>query len=691
MGFLAPIFFAGLAGLAIPLLVHLVHKERKDAFSFPSLMFLARTPYPFSARQRIRDWLLFLLRAALVALVVFAFARPVITKETVLTPGVSGRETVLLLDRSFSMRYAGRWQEARREVDRVIADHGVNDLLTIVPFDRRAAAVNDANADVASLRTAVDTIQLSDESTRLAPAVAVAQRILSASGKPRRRLIVVSDFQRTGWDLTDEVQLPEGTEVFPVDVTRGAVVDRAVRSVAVRRDPSGNPNRVVVSARITNSGPAVRAVRVTLDVGDREMDRRTIDIAADGGATVAFDAMAVPATPSAARVVLSADSLTGDDAFNFLLTRAPIVPVLLVEHRDASADRSLFLRRALEIGDEPAFSVRIKSSDAVGASDLVGQELVVLSDAGLPAGLAAGRLKGFVEQGGGLLNALGERTGDRSWPAAERALLPGPVAAPSDKLGAKGAVLGYVDRAHQALSVFSGASGGDLSGARFFRYRPIETDAQVLARFDDGAVALSEHAVGSGRVLTWASSFDGYWNDLPRQPVFLPFIHQVARYAASYREKKRSWSVGESVAARDLTDLIGVASTRWSVITPSGRREQAGGDAAASVELREAGFYQIRPGGSPNAAPRILAANVAPAEIDFATYDVTRLTNALTPVGTAAGASSPNELSLAEQEQKQSGWWYILIAAMAILLGESLLARRLTTAAGSLAQNPEVV
>ena len=68
--------------------------------------------------------------------------------------------------------------------------------------------------------------------------------------------------------------------------------------------------------------------------------------------------------------------------------------------------------------------------------------------------------------------------------------MPGRIAAPTDRLGERGAVLGVIDRGHQALSVFSGARSGDLSAARFFRYRPIEASEGVLAKFDDGAAAL---------------------------------------------------------------------------------------------------------------------------------------------------------------------------------------------------------
>ena len=79
IGFLVPAFLAGLAALAIPLLMHLRHRDKDRPFRFPSLMFLEQLPIRTSQRQRITDWPLLLLRALAVAALVFAFARPVLT------------------------------------------------------------------------------------------------------------------------------------------------------------------------------------------------------------------------------------------------------------------------------------------------------------------------------------------------------------------------------------------------------------------------------------------------------------------------------------------------------------------------------------------------------------------------------------------------------------------------------------
>ena len=81
MSFLAPLFFAGLLGLAVPILVHLTHKERKDVVVFPSLMFLSRIPYQAVRRQRIRNWLLFALRCLALIFLAFAFARPFLNRQ----------------------------------------------------------------------------------------------------------------------------------------------------------------------------------------------------------------------------------------------------------------------------------------------------------------------------------------------------------------------------------------------------------------------------------------------------------------------------------------------------------------------------------------------------------------------------------------------------------------------------------
>src|SRR5438132_13077424 len=104
MNFLTPAFLVGVGALAIPVLIHLIQRERKRIVEFPSLMFLQRIPYQSVRRRTIRHWLLLMMRMAAIALIVAAFARPFFRRGALAqAAGGSAREVVVLLDRSASM------------------------------------------------------------------------------------------------------------------------------------------------------------------------------------------------------------------------------------------------------------------------------------------------------------------------------------------------------------------------------------------------------------------------------------------------------------------------------------------------------------------------------------------------------------------------------------------------------------
>src|ERR1700682_3169857 len=115
MVFLTPFFLLGLSAIAIPVLIHLIQREKKRVIEFPSLMFVRRIPYQSVRRRRIRHWFLLLMRAAALALIIAAFARPFFRQSaTALAVSAGGsRELVILLDQSASMGYGDHWERAR--------------------------------------------------------------------------------------------------------------------------------------------------------------------------------------------------------------------------------------------------------------------------------------------------------------------------------------------------------------------------------------------------------------------------------------------------------------------------------------------------------------------------------------------------------------------------------------------------
>src|SRR5688572_24385397 len=167
MNFLAPLFFVALAGLAIPVLIHLIQREKKQIQPFPSLMFVRQIPYKSIQRRRIHNWLLLLVRLTALALIVFAFARPFLQQQdAAAAAGVGAREVVVLLDQSYSMGYGDRWERARSAAYDAIRGLG--------PSDRGSVVLFSSGAEIALRSTA------SGERDRLTAAVAAAKTTAGA-------------------------------------------------------------------------------------------------------------------------------------------------------------------------------------------------------------------------------------------------------------------------------------------------------------------------------------------------------------------------------------------------------------------------------------------------------------------------------------------------------------------------------
>lgn len=680
---LAPTFLAGLAALAVPILIHLTHRERKNAVAFPSLMFVRKIPYRTARRQKIRNWLLFLLRTTALVLIVAAFARPLIDDSSRGGSTTGAREMVILLDRSHSMTYADRWERAVSAARRAVDGMGPDDQTTLVAFDERADALTQPTADRSLLHEALGEARAGWSATRFGPALQLAGEIVGRSNRPRSEVLLITDFQSTGWDARQATKLPPGTRLRYIDLSDANATNLSVIDVSLNRDWEGERQRAAVAARIVNASDGPReGVVVRLEIDGETLARRTVDIGAGETVRIEFAPVVLPRRVVRGIVRAGDDDLPTDNAFRFVVAPQVPVSVLVVEPRNAGSSHSLYIVRALAIGNEPEFQVDLERADRLSTESLEGRSLVVLNDAPFPAGSSGERLAQFVSGGGGLLVLLGRRSTVDAWPATGVGLLPGPFGAPVDRAADGGGTLSYLNYDHPALGLFREPRSGDFTAARFFRYRRLEVrdSAAVLARFDDGATALAEVERGAGRVVVWASGLENFWNDLVLQPVFLPFAHQLVRYLVGYEEPEFWYRVGAVVdmAGVGLPSYDDADPTEVIVENPSGRSEllRVGGE-SRYFAFAEAGFYRIRESDGDGDWFYAAAANVEPAESDLSAMDPNELANAVTaaPDGQPAAVEAV-ALTREERERRQGLWWYLLIGAGVLLLADTLLANR---------------
>jgi hypothetical protein len=212
---------------------------------------------------------------------------------------------------------------------------------------------------------------------------------------------------------------------------------------------------------------------------------------------------------------------------------------------------------------------------------------------------------------------------------------------------------------------------GDFSSTRVYGHRILtaKPNAVTLARFDGGTPALVESSVGRGRVLILATTLDLLWNDLALKPVYLPFVHQLARHASSYSEQPGWVTIGQAVE-------MASTGTAAVILSPSGQRLTPA-EGSSALELAEPGFYEVRDAreGQPL---RVVASNVDLTESDLARVDPGEVSVAVTG---QPGSEGPDAAAVvvpdSVQEQAQRIWWYLLFAGILILIAESWLARRL--------------
>src|ERR1700682_2506845 len=93
MGLFAPWFLAGIAGLALPLYLHLLKKLKTTPRPVPSLMFFESRTISSTHHRRLRYFLLLLLRLLYLLLVILAFANPFVSRNAA---GLSSDRLVLL-------------------------------------------------------------------------------------------------------------------------------------------------------------------------------------------------------------------------------------------------------------------------------------------------------------------------------------------------------------------------------------------------------------------------------------------------------------------------------------------------------------------------------------------------------------------------------------------------------------------
>jgi hypothetical protein len=622
--FLYPAFLIGAAAVAIPIVLHLLTRDAAPRVPFSAVRFLQRVPSEDS-RRRLRELLLLALRVAALLLLAVAFARPFLTNAEALSgAGV----TVVALDTSFSMGGPGRFDRARRLARDAAA--GARGPVGVIAFSDTAEIVAPVGGTRGEAVAAIDRLQPGFGATRYAAALRLsAEQIVGARG----RIVLVTDLQKQGWDVSPEAVLPRGATVEILDV--GAPGGNLALT-DLRREDGG------VVAVVRNSWPKTATSQAILTVEGRRVGALPVVASPDGFSEVRFP-MALPRAGVAVVSIHDEEGYTADNV-RYLVFDPPAPRTLLAVTVEENASRNIFyLSRALTV-DKQAFELattRVGDVAQMASDRLAGYAAVLL--VGTSGLNRRGRelVERYVVNGGRLLITAGV---DVEADAPARLFGDIKLRVRVSEM-ARTVTLAPTDARHPIFRSF-GPLVANLGQVRFDRSVSIDEapGARVLARFSSGEPALLEYERGRGRLLYFASDLNRAWNDFPIHPTFVPFVQEMLRYLTAARGEPPEYVVADVPT--------GVRPEPGVISLPVLRSESSGAPrfrrAAVNVDARESDPARI--------APEQLIASLG------RTTDVSDQAS-----GTA------NE----EHEERQRLWQYGLALMLVSLVCESALARRM--------------
>lgn len=618
MGLLAPVFLAGLAAVAVPIVLHLFRREIAPPVPFTAVRFLERRTIERQERRRVQDPWLLALRVAALALLALAFARPYLEGAAPVAPPV-----VLAVDVSYSMGAPGRLDAARAAAGKVLGAIAANVPVGLVAFADRAQVVAEPSTDHGAVSAQVAALQAGPGATRYAGPIEAARGLLD--GRPGR-IVVVTDLQARGW-ARGTTSLPDNVQLDVVGV--GARVDNVlVRDLSLTREQA----RVVVS----NAGQSPASMTVSLARQGGAPGTQALTL--DGGVSreLVFPG---PHTPGGyvARVTHATGFPADNERFAVLRDSAPTQVHVLVGD-EVERGRALFVERAfgaLGSSASTGYAVHVGTGAAALSREAMARQagalVIWLSATGIDR-RAVGPLESFVRDGGRLVVACGPGLDPR---VADVVTRPFGITL-SGRDGRSGAPGGFVveDPRHPVLAAL-GEARQDLARTDVTQAcdMTVSGAAGTIVRFADGRPAMAEARVGTGHLLVLATDLGRQWNNLPVQAAFVPLVGELARHL-----------LGDAAGGRAALATIDDPRYQRPGIWPVGPRGQ---DAAVNVDVSES---------------------------DQATLRVEEFTQAI--ARPPADEVRVARVEAARLERDQGLWRYGIALLGLTLLVESLLARR---------------
>lgn len=711
MSFLTPLYALGTLAIAAPIVFHLIRRTPRGEVAFSSLMFLKPSPPRLSKRSRLDQVLLLLLRAAALALLAFAFARPFLraTARVDTGEGQSTRERIaLLIDTSASMRRGSVWARATALADDAVTGIRPDDQLAVYAFDAASrtvlgfdeSATLDPRQRQAVARSRLKTLQPCWGPTRLGQAlvdvVTAINDVTDDDEKGKRmprRVVLIGDLQQgSRLEALGDFEWPSDVEL-------------SLKTIA--DDASNAGLHGLADAPVADPDPdAESSIRVRVGNESGSRDSFTLAWADEDGNLLKGETPTPAYVPPGESRVVRVPRPKGTRAKAAAFAKQSLHLVLQGDQRDFDnalflAERSRDQAAVLYLGpdsdakiDDPAgllYYVRRALTDTLSrsvkvvaqASNVVftpnpehSPALVIVAGETTPENIV--KLHAYVSGGGTLLNVL-TRPGKSELAAAIVGL---PAFDLTEAKVSKDAILGEIAFDHPLFAPFAAPQFNDFTKIHFWKYRKLDSrklgdGMRVLAKFENGDLALVEKLIGKGRLVILTTGWNPVDSQLARSSKFVPLLTSLSEGGGGVPLVEGNVLVGDHVPIPAFASG-GDRSKPPSVRKPDGTRVvPASGDAVFS-ETDRPGIYILETA----SGDRPFAVNLDPLESRVAPIHVETLEQLgcrlAKPTREKIDLERLRQLQNAELEGRQKLWRWLVLAAIAFLIAETWLSGRLS-------------
>lgn len=546
--FLNSSILLGLIAASIPLIIHLITRQKVKKVLFSSLFFLRELRTQKIRRIKIRQILLLIIRTLIILLLILAFARP--TLKSNLAQSIQSQaktSAVIILDNSQSM---AREIDGRKMFDLAkdrlgdFADlfNTGDELFAVTTVPGTPSIYEGAKYDIDNVLKLISRTKIEFGHTDIVSAIFEAKSILQKRQNINKEIYLISDLQENAFEGVEEFVTPilkeENIKLYVIPMNSESIDNLSVVHVEAANQIIEKGKVLELNVTVTNFGSLdVRDKMLQLFVEGKRSAQATVSLKPKESQTITFKIIPDQTGLVTGSVLLENDGLMLDNRRYFTFYVPDNIEVLIVGDKEEDIR---FLNIAAAISSN--FVVTQKIQEQINYNNLDSYDVILLSNVPYLQQTEISRLGNFVEQGGGLIIFLGNNVDLKSYNTLFNQKYDLPVYAETvGTLSRKSSYLtfGKIDFSHPIFRGMFDKNPEQLDSPRFFFAvkSDINPNNESIIEFSNSNPFLTETTIGKGKVLNFFTAIDPAWTDLYTKGIFVPLINRTIVYLAGVSDK----------------------------------------------------------------------------------------------------------------------------------------------------------